>query len=80
VAYPKWRPRLHSKTPTDVWSEGEGNPIIVTFETEPDVPETFHGVLAFTVDPVGGDVRDVAMLSFGFGVDEWRVVNSGGSL
>jgi hypothetical protein len=46
--------------------------------TDPVSPGTFHGVLAFTVDPVEAEVRDVAVLSLGFGVDGWHVVNSGG--
>jgi hypothetical protein len=76
-AYPTWRTRLHSKTPSDVWVD-EGGSIIVTFDTDAVRPDTFHGVLAFTVDPLDAEVRDVAVLSLGFGADGWRVVNSGG--
>ena len=80
AAYPTWRPRLHSKTPSDVWSEAEDGPIIVTFDTDAPGSDTFHGVLAFAVDPVEAEVRDVAVLSVGFGAEGWRVVNSGGEV
>ena len=61
-----------------MWIESEGGSVIVTFDTDAVSPDTFHGVLAFTVDPIEEEVRDVAVLSLGFGVDGWRVVNAGG--
>ncbi len=60
--------------PPDVWTETDRDVVVVTFQTDPKVPDTFQGPLTFAVD-LGGNIRHISFLSLGINDGSWRITN-----
>ncbi len=60
--------------PSGIWTETEHDVVVVTVQTAPRAPRTFHGLLAFAVD-LGGNIRHVDFLSLGINGSSWRITN-----
>lgn len=60
--------------PSGIWTQTVHDVVVVTVQTAPGAPRTFHGLLAFAVD-LGGNVRHVDFLSPGIDGSSWRITN-----
>lgn len=60
--------------PSGIWTETEHDVVVVTVQTAPGAPRTFHRLLAFDVDLVG-NIRHVDFLSLGIDGSSWRITN-----